>query len=478
MNDTSSAAAAAPRAGWLDLVREGRGVYSALICLGVSLHAMDVFIIATVMPSVVSEIGGVAFYTWSAMLYVITSIIGAACGGYTRAALGSRRGYALGGLIFMVGTIGCAVSPSMAALLVARAIQGFGGGLTMAQSMALISELYAGTLRQRIMAANNIVWTVTALAGPTIGGVFADIGFWRGAFWVTVPISVWMVVVAWRRLPVSGRAPNLPRLPLERLGLLALAVVAVAAAGQLNERALQLALIAVAVALMWFTFHRDNTSSSHLFPHGALDVRTQTGLAYWVVICVSISYATISLFMPLVLQRVHNVTPLFAGSFNMLLSVMWSVGAVAVAGMTGWRQRAAMVVGAAFMAIGAAGMAIGTAEAPTWVVAVFASFVGLGIGANNVILFNWVMSHASKGEETLTASSLPAIRSIGVAFGSALSGVIANSAGLTETADAASVARAVDWVYGLDVIPALLATALTVRLVTASHARAHDSATR
>jgi predicted MFS family arabinose efflux permease len=295
---------------------------------------------------------------------------------------------------------------------------------------------------------------------------------------VTVPISAWLIVVAWRKLPASGRAPNLPRLPLERLGLLALAVVAVAAAGQLHERLWQVALVLIALALMWFTFHRDHRAVGNLFPRGALDMRTQTGLAYWVVICVSISYATISLFMPLVLQRVHGVTPLFAGGFNMLMSIMWSIGAAAVAGTVGRRQRVSMVIGAAFMAIGAAGLAIGTAEAPTWVVAVFASFVGLGIGANNVILFNWVMSHASKGEETLTASSLPAIRSIGVAFGSALSGVIANSAGLTETADAASVARAVDWVYGFDVIPALLATALTVRLVTASRARAHDSPIR
>ena len=478
MTDARADSAAAPRAGWIDLVREGRAVYSALICLGVSLHAMDVFVIATVMPSVVADIGGVAFYTWSAMLYVIASIIGAACGGYTRAAMGRRRGYTMAGAIFMLGTIGCALAPSMAALLIARLFQGFGGGLTLALAMALISELYVASLRQRIMAAINIVWTVTALSGPTIGGVFADIGFWRGAFWATVPLSAWLVIVAWRRLPPSGRAENLPRLPLERLGLLAISVIAVAAAGQLRVLPIQLALLVGAVALMWFTFHRDNAAPSRLFPRGALDALTQTGMAYWVVICVSLAYTTVTLFMPLVLQRVHGVTPLFAGGFNMLLSVMWSVGATVVAGTTGRYQRAAMVGGAALMTIGAGGLAIGTAEAPIWLIAIFGSLIGLGIGANNVLLYTWIMSHAAKGEETITASSIPAIRSIGVAFGSALSGLIVNSAGLTESADGAIVSYAIDWVYGLDVIATLLTTALTFRLVTASNARARVPATR
>ncbi len=469
-----------PATGWLALVRDGRAVYSALICIGVSLHAVDIFVIATVMPSMVADIGGVAFYTWPAMLYVVASVVGAACGAYMRAAIGWRRACALGGLVFMVGTIACALAPSMPVVLLARLIQGFGAGLTMALSMALIGELYPDALRQRIMAAVNIVWTVAALIGPTFAGVFAEWGSWRGAFWSTVPLSAWFVVMAWRRLPPSAPAQDLPRLPIERLILLALGVVSVAAVGQVRAVPLQGALILIAVFLIWFTFQRDHNASLRLFPRGALDIFSATGMAYWIVICISIAYATVTLFLPLVLQAVHGAPPLFAGYFNMLLSVMWSVGAFAVAGMTGARHSAAMIVGAAFIAIGVAGLALGGAEAPIWYLAAFATFVGLGIGCNNVLLFTWVMARAAKGEETVAASSLPVMRSLGVAFGSALSGVIANGAGLDRSASAETVTGAIYWIFGFDVIPALITIALTVQLVLTARARsrAHESSTR
>lgn len=478
MTDAHAQAAPATIAGWGALLRDGRAVYSALICIGVSLHAVDIFVIATVMPSLVADIGGVAFYTWPAMLYVVASVVGAACGAYMRAAMGWRRACAVGGLVFMAGTVGCAMAPSMAVVLVARLVQGFGAGLTMALSMALISELYPDALRQRIMAAVNIVWTVAALIGPTFAGIFAEWGSWRAAFWATMPLSAWFVVVAWRKLPPSDTARNLPRLPIERLILLALGVVSVAAVGRVESLPLQAVLIVAAVSLIWFTFQRDNDASSRLFPRGALDVFSAAGMAYWIVICISIAYATVTLFLPLVLQAVHGAPPLFAGYFNMLLSIMWSVGAFLVAGMIGVRRDAAMIVGAALTAIGAAGLAIGGAESPIWYLAIFATCVGLGIGANNVLLFTWIMARAAKGEETVAASSLPVMRSLGVAFGSALSGVIANSAGLDRSASAETVTHAIYWIFGFDVIPALITTALTVWLVIAARAHTRNSATR
>src|SRR2546421_1488608 len=111
-------------ASWGALFRSERAAYTLILTLGVGVHAIDVFIIATVLPSVVADIGGAAFYTWSTMLYVVASILGTACGGFVRAQSDLRRGYTGGALVFLTGSLGCALAPSMAWFLLARAAQG------------------------------------------------------------------------------------------------------------------------------------------------------------------------------------------------------------------------------------------------------------------------------------------------------------------------------------------------------------------
>ena len=147
---------------WMDLFRGGLAPYTVLLNLGIALHAIDIFVITTIMPTVVSDIGGISFYAWTSMLYMVGTIIGSAAGGYFRARMGTRGGYVWGGLILLVGTVACAIPPDMGTLLAARVVKGIGGGLVIAQSMALISDLYTPTIRTRILALISTTWTVAS----------------------------------------------------------------------------------------------------------------------------------------------------------------------------------------------------------------------------------------------------------------------------------------------------------------------------
>src|SRR5215510_2961474 len=170
---------------WGALFRHGRMAHTLLLTLGVGVHAIDVFIIASVLPSVVADIGGAAFYTWSTMLYVVVSILGTACSGFIRARCDLQRAYIAGALVFLTGSAGCAVAPSMAWLLLARVAQGLGGGMLIALSYGMVGELYPADLRSRAFSLISGMWGTAALLGPTVGGgVFVAIGWWRGAFWV------------------------------------------------------------------------------------------------------------------------------------------------------------------------------------------------------------------------------------------------------------------------------------------------------
>ena len=77
----------------------------ALIMTCVALHAMDVFVIATILPSVVTDIGGVGFYAWPAALYITASIMGAASGGVTAGKLGLRRAVMTAATIYLAGSL-------------------------------------------------------------------------------------------------------------------------------------------------------------------------------------------------------------------------------------------------------------------------------------------------------------------------------------------------------------------------------------
>ncbi len=81
-------------------------------------------VIAIIMPTVVGDIGGAAYYTWAAMVYTIGSIVGSSSTGVVWSRFGARKGYALGACVLAAGTLACAVAPDMFSLIAARGIQG------------------------------------------------------------------------------------------------------------------------------------------------------------------------------------------------------------------------------------------------------------------------------------------------------------------------------------------------------------------
>lgn len=456
-------------AGWGSLFRNGLGIYTVMLNLGIGLHAVDVFIVSTVMPSVVRDIGGAEFYTWSTMLYMVASIVGAATGGPMKAWLGARHAYALGGLLFLAGSVGCALSPTMAVLLVARTVQGFGGGLITAMSMSLIGELFPSGLRKRVLAVVSSTWGIAALIGPAVGGIFAELGSWRGAFWINAPVIVAFLLAIWFRLPEQGKASS-PRLfPYRRMALLTVGVLSVGGASHLPNPPLQAGLIAVAVLLVWATLKLDHAGAAKLFPTRPFALSSAVGVGYWVMFLSSMTHTVIGAFLPLALQVLRGVEPLMAGYMTASLAVCWTLASVATAHLHGRAASIAIMTGQVMCCAGLAALAFGIETVPTALVPALNGLVGLGLGSSNLHVVAATMRHAPSGEESITASSIPTIRSLGIAFGAAGAGVVANSAGLTDALLAPDVARSVLWVLGIGTMAPLAALLLSSRFIVLIH---------
>ena len=460
-------AAADQKASWADLFRGGRAKYTILLNLGVGIHALDIFIITTVMPSVIEDIGGHAWYTWPTMIYMIGSIMGAACGFHMRTKFGQRRGYMWGGLVMLVGTIGCALPPDMATLLVARLVKGVGGGFIMSQSMALLRDIYEPWIRTRMLGTVTTTWSIASVIGPAVGGAFAELEWWRGSFWATVPVGLLFVWMSWRSVPDTEAASPGQRLPWRRLILLGAGVMAVGLAGQFKEQVLISFLLLVgSISLIWGTFKLDNASDSRLFPQRALSLLTPVGLAYWSYFIISAAHSSLLVFAPLFLQELHGVTPLLIGYLSLVFSIAWTFGSLSAAALTGVYERAAAVGGMALAAVGTAGFTVAVLTGPQLLIAIMIGVIGFGIGGTNVLMTSYGMAVPRSGEESVTVSAMPTIRSLGIAFGAAGAGLIANSVGLEEGVAKETVAEVALWVLGATALIPALGVLVTLRAVT------------
>jgi MFS family permease len=464
----SSPAHSDNKAPFSELFRDGRAFSTILIVLSAAIQALQVLVIAIIMPTVVGDIGGTAYFTWPAMLYTMGGIVGSMCVGTVWNAIGARNGYAVSGVIFLVCTIGCAMAPSMAVLVIWRTIQGLAGGLIAGGSLAMIGDMFDARLRTRVLAVQQTTWTTSHLFGPLVGGMFAEMNWWRGSFWVMVPVIVVFLIITWikvpARLPSDERAPSSP-IPFLRLTVLSASVFCLALAGPVHDNFFRLALIGGAVGLLWWVLRLDDTAANRMFPTHVFAPGSVVGLAMWVLLLGGATQNSLTLFMPLLLQVVHHVNPLIINFLTIIISLGWTIGAIVASGWSGPREKFAFVAGPWLMVGSMIVIAI-VAEMPLLPVLTVASFcVGFGTGMHNVHLVSRTLGNAPPGEERAIAGALPSIRQLGTAFGAAVAGILANLAGLDTVTDAEVVGRAVTFIYAFNVVPLTVAAFFMMRFV-------------
>src|ERR1700704_3863819 len=110
--------------GWSASLRPAWLPAIAVLVGGVLLHSMNVLMLATVLPSVVEEVGGATLMSWTSSAFLASSIVAATCTGYLTAIVGARNLFCAGALIFGAGALACALAPSMGQIVAGRFVQG------------------------------------------------------------------------------------------------------------------------------------------------------------------------------------------------------------------------------------------------------------------------------------------------------------------------------------------------------------------
>ena len=199
---------------------------------GVLLHSMNVLITASLLPSVVAELGGANLMSWPTTAFVASSIIAASGTSLVSGRLGNCRAFTVGAVIYAAGAVLCACASSIGFVIVGRFVQGLGGGLLSALAYVLVRNAFPELLWPRVFGLLAGVWSVTVLIGPLIGGVFASYGHWRSAFVTVAGVGCLLGTGARFTLPADRRSDEaVSRIfPAGRIALICGAIALLSAA--------------------------------------------------------------------------------------------------------------------------------------------------------------------------------------------------------------------------------------------------------
>ncbi|MGA3984492.1 MFS transporter [Ralstonia nicotianae] len=473
----SSTSITADDASWLDLFRGANALRVLVLAAGVALHAINLYLTTTILPSVVDDIGGVAFYAWNTTLFIVASITGAAVAAQVIQHLGPRGAYLLGAMVFGGGSALCALTPTMPVLLVGRVLQGLGGGVLLSAPYVLMRSVLPEPLWPRALALLSGMWGIATLLGPAVGGIFAQYATWRLAFWslvVLIALAAAAAVVVLK--PAAPQAERPTPVPTRQLVLLAVAVVAASWASVSDSPWLG-ALGLIAAALTLLAIRRvEMRSSRRILPADAYTGRTALAALYGVSALLAVTVTCTEIFVPLFLQRLHGQSPLIAGYIAATASAGWTLGAILSAALRAasvtrairlapWACALGLLVLAMLVPIGA-----GSAWMTTLII-VALTLVGLGVGVVWPHLGNRIMTAAPAEDHDRASASIVTVQLVATALGAALGGVVLNTLGAAGSApDLGAASRWLFLLFAVAPVGALVIahTGLRTRLTSST----------
>jgi len=329
----------------------------------------------------------------------------------------------------------------------------------------MVREMFPEGLWPHMLAAISAAWGTAALGGPALGGALAAQGLWRVAFWAMVPVTMIAAALTWRLLGASDRREGRQaRVPFGRLSLICASVLCIGSIANTRGVAVRSLLLVVAVASLLLALRLEREARVRLLPSGMLALDKRLGKGYWMVFLLGMSTTPGGVYVPLLVQMLHDVSPASAGYLYAVQSLSWTAGTFVSARIAHERAHRPIVLGPLLMASGFVALFFTIASGPVAAIAGGLLLVGLGIGTAWTHLGAVILSSGRPDEGTVTASMIPTTQLFAVALGSALSGIIANQAGLARDASPETAALAGAWLFGSFTVVPLTAAAIASRL--------------
>ena len=355
--------------------------------LAMFLAALEQTIVATALPTIATDLGGFELISWLVTAYLLTSVCATPIFGKLSDIYGRRPIMAIVLLVFLAGSVMCALATDMIFLILARGLQGIGGGGLITLAQTVIADIVPPRERGRYAAFFSGVWAVAALLGPTLGGVLAEHAGWPWIFWLNIPLGILALAVsdrALRRLPQVRRAVYIDygAILLLSAGTVAFLMLLSLAGRTFPWLSPASLALAAATLVLWALFGLKQRLSTEAILPARLVTDKVTGPVLGALFLVFGCYLAIAVLAPAYLQIALGVSVSESGLLMIPVMLSTTVTA-AIAGRstkTTGRYKLPALVSLPFAILCLIAMGFMAGSASPWMASAMLMAAGFGIG--------------------------------------------------------------------------------------------------
>lgn len=406
-----------------------RTVFIALM-LGMFLAALDQTIVATALPTIVVDLGGLNHLAWVVTAYLLASTASTPLYGKLGDMYGRKPVFLAAILIFLTGSVLSGLSQSMGELIAFRAVQGLGAGGLMVGAQAIIADIVPPRERGRYMGLIGSVFAVASVLGPLLGGFFVQALSWHWIFFINLPIGIVAVLVVVFKLhlhtPSHRHQIDYLGAALLTAGVTGLILVTTWGGNQYGWGSSTIVGLGVISALLLVLFVlQERRAAEPIIPlelFRSSVFRVASGIGFFIGLAL---FGAIT-FIPLFLQLVYNVSPTSSGL--RLLPLM--IGLLTTSIISGriitriGRYKIFPIVGSAITTLGMYLLSRLALDTDPWIASVYMLIIGIGIGLVMQVIVLVIQNDAPARDVGVATSTATFFRSMGGSLGVAMFGAI------------------------------------------------------
>ena len=403
------------------------------LMIGNFIAALDQTIVATALPAIVTDLGGLSYFSWVIVGYLLTSTASTPLWGKVGDLFGRRNMFQLATVVFLLGSLLCGLAPTMLVLVGGRLVQGIGGGGLQGLCFAIVGDLVPPRQRGKYIGYFAGIFAVAGISGPLIGGIITDTIGWRWIFTINVPFGVAsLVVVAMTlHLPSTRRSARLDLVGASLLviGVACVVLCSVWGGGEYAWSSKQIVALGTAAALLltafiiWETRAAEPVLPLRLFRNRL--VRLLLAIAF---LTGPLFFASPT-FIPLFMQGVDGLSATTSGLMLAPHAIGVSVAAIVTGRLTTrtGRYKHWLVGGAALLLLDMAALSQIEAGWSYWLIGALMLLTGVGLGAALPVLSTASQNAVDLADLGVVSSSGAFFRSLGGTFGVAAFGAVLKS---------------------------------------------------
>ena len=409
-----------------------RGWVLAALMMTMTLAAMDITIVSTAIPQIVSDLGGFTKFSWVFSIYLLAQTVTIPLYGKLSDIFGRKNILLFGITVFLIGSAASAASWDIGSLIAFRGIQGLGAGSIMATVNTIAGDIYTVQERARIQGYLSSIWGVSAILGPALGGALAEYVNWRWIFLINLPlgaVSIFFLTTFFKE-KVTPAAPVIDYkgaiLILCTLGLLFIFLLE-GGQGWPWFSLPSVVLLVLILVLGGWTFRTEVKSADAIMPAWLWKNKT---LAFTNLAMVGMGIVMMGpeTFLPTFTQASLGVGVIASGFILASMSIGWPT-ASALSGKLylriGFRETS--LIGAVLVLMATAGFLLLPRPQPVYLLVIDQALIGAGFGLLSTPSMVGVQSMVPWQQRGVVTSANVFSRNLGQSLGAAIFGAVFNN---------------------------------------------------